>query len=83
MKRWTEAVKPAPPVTRTPLQDAGVMADQILQGNVVEANLNDGTFTRLMDEFRRRGYELAKRSEAERYMQPFLFKVKKRHDDNQ
>ena len=36
-----------------------------------------------MDEFRRRGYELAKRSEAERYMQPFLFKVKKRHDDNQ
>ena len=62
MKRWTEAVKPAPPVTRTPLQDAGVMADQILQGNVVEANLNDGTFTRLMDEFRRRGYELAKRS---------------------
>ena len=40
MKRWTEAVKPAPPVTRTPLQDAGVMADQILQGNVVEANLN-------------------------------------------
>ena len=83
MKRWTETVKPAPSEARTLPQDVGVMADQILQGNVVEANLNDGTFTLLMDEFRRRGYELAKRSEAERYRQPFLFKVKKRHDDNQ
>jgi hypothetical protein len=72
--RAQAAVTP-PPAPRIK-QDIGVMADRVLQGDVVEADLSDGTFGLLMDELKRRGYGLVKRSEVENHLQPFIFRVK-------
>lgn len=57
------------------VRNIGALADSVVQGDVVEVDLNDGSFVALMEELRRRGYRLAKRSESEKYLQPFLFKV--------
>jgi hypothetical protein len=75
MKHRNEVARPAPVVRKTP-QDIGVMADRVMRGDVVEADLTDGTFGLLMDELKRRGYGLAQRSEVEKHLQPFLFRVK-------
>ena len=75
MKTARHAAAKAPPIKRS-TQDIGALADRVLAGDVVEAELSDGTLGRLMDELKRRGYGLAERSEVEKYMQPFLFRVK-------
>ena len=75
MKTARHAAAKAQTIKRS-TQDIGVMADRVLRGDVVEADLTDGTFGLLMDELKRRGYGLAERSEVEKYMQPFLFRVK-------
>jgi hypothetical protein len=70
------------PVKKAPAQDIGVMADRVLQGDVIEASLGDGTYSELMAELRRRGYGLAQRSEAEKYLKPFVFRVEKAASDD-
>jgi hypothetical protein len=74
MKTARHAAAKAQPVKRS-TQDIGVMADRVLRGDVVEANLTDGTFGLLMDELKRRGYGLAQRTEVEKHLNPFLFRV--------
>jgi hypothetical protein len=53
------------------------MADQVEHGQVVTADLTDGTLVALMVELQRRGYALSARSAAQRELKPFLFKVAK------
>lgn len=59
------------------------MAERIMRGDVVDADLADGTFVAVMEELKRRGWGLAERSEAEKWLKPFLLKVERTHGDNQ
>jgi hypothetical protein len=74
MKTARRTSAKAPQIKRS-TQDIGVMADRVLQGDVIEADLTDGTFGLLMDELKKRGYGLAQRTEVEKHLQPFLFRV--------
>ncbi len=53
------------------------MADRVVLGNVVEADLADGTFVALMNELQARGYVLQPRPESDpvKWLKPFLFRV--------
>jgi hypothetical protein len=51
------------------------MADRVMAGQVVDADLTDGTFSQLMEELRRRGMTLQPRDENTKYLKPFLFYV--------
>jgi hypothetical protein len=60
-------------------QDIAYMAERVIAGDLVYADLNDGSFEDLMEELRRRGYVLAPRCEddPDRELNPFLFRVKR------
>lgn len=70
-----------PPPARTPrmFQDIGYMADKVIAGDVVETDLNDGSFVALMEELKRRGYKLKERAadDPEKQYRPWLFRVAK------
>lgn len=55
------------------------MADRVMAGNVVETDLNDGSFVALMEELKRRGYTLKPRAPHDmvQELRPFLFRVAK------
>jgi hypothetical protein len=69
---------PAQPVRFAPgAAEIAILANRVERGDVVTADLNDGSFTLLMDELKRRGFQLATRTASEQALNPFLFKVKK------
>lgn len=51
------------------------LAGRVMAGQVVEAALTDGTFSRLMDELRQRGMTMQPRDEKSKHLKPFLFHV--------
>ncbi len=55
------------------------MAERVIAGDVVETDLNDGSFVALMEELRRRGYKLQERAadDPEKQYRPWLFRVAK------
>lgn len=60
--------------------DAGTvsaLADLVVNGQVVEACLTDGTFVALMNELKRRGWVLKPRAADDpvKWLKPFLYRV--------
>lgn len=55
----------------------GDLADLVMNGQVVEACLTDGTFVALMNELRRRGWVLKPRAADDpvKWLKPFLYRV--------
>jgi hypothetical protein len=53
------------------------LADRVTLGQVVDADLTDGTFVALMNELKRRGLVLQPRAESDpvKWLKPFLFRV--------
>ena len=53
------------------------MAERVIAGDLVYADLNDDSFVLLMEELRRRGWVLTPRSEddPDKKTNPFLFRV--------
>jgi hypothetical protein len=53
------------------------LADLVMNGQIVEACLTDGTFVALMNELKRRGYVLMPRANNDpvKWLKPFLFRV--------
>ena len=65
---------PSPRPGMTPEQ-IRAWADQVVYGQVVTTDLNDGSFVALMAELRRRGYAPVNRTPIERELKPFIVKV--------
>jgi hypothetical protein len=59
---------------------AKALADRVVLGYVVEADLADGTFVALMNELKARGYVLQPRAESDpvKWLKPFLFRVERK-----
>lgn len=76
VKKQPERKRPAPKALE---QDVGYMAERVIAGDLVYADLNDGSFEALMAELRRRGWVLAPRGvdDPDRQANPFLFRVKR------
>jgi hypothetical protein len=72
---WVKAPALAP--TQRGAREIAEMADRVLRGDVVGADLSDGTFVLLMKELNQRGYQMTKRSEANRFLKPFVYVVEK------
>lgn len=53
------------------------LADRVALGQVVDADLTDGTFVALMNELKRRRLVLQPRAESDpvKWLKPFLFRV--------
>lgn len=64
---------PAPPVPDA--SAISTLANLVIAGQIVSASLNDGTYIALMQELRRRGYELTDRTEIEKQAAPWTFRV--------
>lgn len=70
---YDPADHPAPPVPDAAAISA--LADLVMAGKIAGASLNDGTFTLLMLELKRRGYELDSRTEMQKQAAPWTFRV--------
>ncbi len=69
---------PAPQLSPQPAvkpEQIMAWADQVVHGQVVTTDLNDGSFVMLMAELRRRGYAPVNRTPIERELKPFVVKV--------
>lgn len=64
---------PAPPAPSAAVISG--LADMVMAGKIVSACLTDGTYTLLMQELNRRGYELTIRTEIEKQAAPWLLVV--------